>query len=292
MGHSTGHHHHSHDVDWDAMAKYLELQGDVLLPYVTETVASAAELCRRDRIEVRRILDIGSGPGVATRELARHFASAQVVAADGSEALLQRAAARAAAAGLTGRVTTRQVELPDEIERLGRADLIWMAMVLHHIGDEGAMLRRLRRMLDPSGVLVLVEHGEPMRYLPDSADPVPPGLTDRLAAAHAAWLASLRAELPDATPSAGYPAMLEAAGFEPVIDRVAHVLLAPPLSIEGRQVVLEHLRQMRDMLGEGPEEQDRAALDVLIDEDHPLGVMRRPDAFLDASRHIYVARAA
>jgi SAM-dependent methyltransferase len=274
------------------MAAHLELQGKVLRPLVTETAADAAELCRRDGIEVRRILDVGSGPGTATLELARQFASAQVVAADGSEALLERAAAHAAAAALSGRVATRRVELPDGIEQLGRADLIWMAMVLHHIGDEAAMLRRLRRMLDPRGVLILVEHGEPTRYLPDGADPLPPGLLDRLAAADAAWLAAHRAELPDATLSAGYPAMLEDAGFELVIDRVSHVRLDPPLSREGRQVVLSHLRRMREEIGEAITNQDRTALDVLIDESHPLGIARRPDAFLDASRHVYIAASA
>ncbi len=287
-----GHGRHSGEIDWTVMAAQLELEGGVLLPYVTETAAVAAELCRQDGVEVRRILDVGSGPGVAACELARYFDSATVVAADGSEALLERAAARATAAGLASRVTTRKVDLPNGTERLGRADLIWMAMVLHHIGDEAAMLRRLRRMLDPRGILVLVEHGEPMRYLPDDAKPLPPGLTDRLATADAAWLASHRAGLPDATPSAAYPAMLEAAGFEPVIDRVVQVVLGPPLSIEGRQLVLGHLRRMREEFGEGLDEQDRGALDVLIDEGHPLGIMRRADAYLDASRHVYIAKTA
>lgn len=292
MDHSPGHHHHAGEIDWAAMAAHLELQGEVLLPYVTETAVSAAELCRQSGVEVRRILDVGSGPGVGACELARHFPAATVVAADGSEALLEKAAARAEGAGLSGRVTTRKVDLPDGIESLGRADLIWMAMVLHHVGDETAMLRLLRRMLNPRGVLVLVEHGEPMRFLPDGAQPGSPGLIDRLAAADARWLADMHADLPDAVPSTGYPAMLKAAGFELVVDRVAHVRLVPPLWMEARRVLLGQLRRMREVFGEPLEERDREALDVLIDEGQPLGVMRRPDVFLDASRHIYIARAA
>jgi SAM-dependent methyltransferase len=292
MDHSGGHGHHTGEIDWTAMAAQLELEAEVLLPYVTETAALVAELCRQDGVEVRRILDVGSGPGVAACELARHFPSVTVVAVDGSEALLEKAVARAEAAGLSGRVTTRKVDLPEGIESLGRTDLIWMAMVLHHIGDEAAMLRRLRRALNPRGVLVLVEHGDPLRFLPDGADPTPPGLTDRLAAADTAWLAAMRASLPDSTPSAGYPAMLEAAGFELVVDRVAHVRLAPLLSMEARQVLLGRLRRIGELFGERLAEQDRAALAVLIDEDHPLGIMRRPDVFLDASRHIYIGRAA
>lgn len=274
------------------MAAQLELEGEILLPYVIETAARVADLCRQDGIEVRRILDVGSGPGVATCELARHFPSATVVAADGSEALLERAAARAKAAGLLGRVTTRQVDLPDGIDRLGRADLIWMAMVLHHIGDEGAALRGLRGMLNPGGFLALAEHGDPLRFLPDGAAPGRSGLAERLAAADAAWLAAMRANLPDSTPSAGYPAMLEAAGFELVLDQVAHVPLAAPLPVEARRMLLGRLRGMRERFGGRLEQQDRDALEVLTDEGHALGIMRRPDAFLDASRHIYIARPA
>jgi SAM-dependent methyltransferase len=292
MDHSTHHGRHAAEIDWTAMAAQLELEAEVLLPYVTETAARVADLCRQDGIEVRRILDIGSGPGVAACELARHFPSATVVASDGSEALLERAAARAEAAGLSGRVTTQHVDLPAGIERLGRADLIWMAMVLHHIGDEGAALRRLHGMLDPGGLLVLAEHGDPLRFLPDGAALGRPGLTERLAAADDAWLAAMRAGLPDSTPSAGYPAMLEAAGLELVVDHVAHVRLAPPLPVEARRMLLGRLRGMRERFGERLEEQDRDALDVLIDEDHPLGIMKRSDAFLDASRRIYIARAA
>jgi hypothetical protein len=86
--------------------------------------------------------------------------------------------------------------------------------------------------------------------------------------------------------------MLEAAGFELVVDRMAHVRLAAPLPMQARRMVLDRLRRMRELFGERLQEQDRDALSVLIDEDHPLGIMRRSDTFLDASRHIYLARAA
>jgi SAM-dependent methyltransferase len=292
MDHSTHHHGHAGEIDWTAMAAHLELEGEILLPYVTETAALVADQRRQDGIPVRRIVDIGSGPGVATCELALHFASATVVAADGSGALLQKATARAEAAGLSDRVTTRLVDLPDGIEGLGRADLIWMAMVLHHVGDEVTTLRRVHGMLDPGGLLVLVEHGDPLRFLPGDAAPGKPGLTERLASIEAAWLAAMRAGLPDFIPTTGYPAMLRRAGFEMVVDHVAHVRLAPPLPMEARRLLLERVRGMRERFQERLEEHDRDTLDVLIDEEHPLGVMQRPDVFLDASRHIYIARTA
>ena len=85
--------------------------------------------------------------------------------------------------------------------------------------------------------------------------------------------------------------MLEAAGLELLIDRVAHVRLAPPLTVEARRVLLGRLRRMREVFGERLDQEDREALEVLIDEDHPSGITQRPDAFFDASRHIYIARA-
>ena len=166
MSHSHGHEHHHHhdtDIDWAAMAVNLVREAEMMLPYATEAVEAAASVCREEGITVRRILDIGSGPGVMACELARHFPEATVVAADGDQPLLHRAAARAEDAGLTGRVQTVRVDLPDGVGALGNADLVWMAMVLHHVGDEAALLRRLRVMLEPHGVLVLDDQpGRPL----------------------------------------------------------------------------------------------------------------------------------
>jgi len=293
MGHDAHHHHHhdSVEIDWVAMAAQLELEAEVMLPFVTETAVTAAELCRQDGLAVQRILDVGSGPGVVACELATRFPLATVIAADATEPLLQRAATRAAGLGLSERVITRAVELPGGIEQLGRADLIWMAMVLHHVGDEADMLRRVRHVVEPGGILVLVEHGDPMRFLSEDSFPSRTGLNDRLDALEASWLAAMRAELPNAVDSTDYATMLEAAGFEVIVDRVAHVQIRPPLPLEARRMILGRLQRARDLFAEQLEEGDGQALDVLIAEEHPLGVMRHPEVFLDASRHVYTARA-
>ena len=70
---SHGHEHHNNhdtDVDWAAMAADLEREAGVMLPYVTEAAETAASVCRERGITVRRVLDIGSGPGVMACELA------------------------------------------------------------------------------------------------------------------------------------------------------------------------------------------------------------------------------
>ena len=292
MSHSHSPRHlHDTDIDWAAMAANLELEALVMLPYVSEAAEAAATVCRDAGIAVRRVLDIGSGPGVIACELARHFSGATVVAADGAEPLLHRATARAVAAGLGMRVQTVHVNLPAEVDTLGGADLIWMAMVLHHVGDEAALLRRLRGMLEPHGALALAEHGDPLSFLREDAEPCPPGFSDRLTALEAEWLAAMRADLPESTPSAGYPAILHDAGFTIAVDRMMHVRPAPPLAEEPRQMVRSRLQRMHELFADRLDAADRAALAVLVDRDHPLGVMRRDDVFLDASRHVYIAIA-
>jgi hypothetical protein len=141
-------------------------------------------------------------------------------------------------------------------------------------------------------VLVLVEHGDPLRFLPEGSEPCPPGFNERLVALEQEWLTAMRADLPGSTASAGYPAMLEAAGFTVSVDRVVRVRLAAPLADAPRQMLLSRLRRMQELFAERLDATDRGALGVLVDEGDPQGVMRRDDVFLDASRHVYVATAA
>src|SRR4029079_11044249 len=106
-----GHGHvHLDEADWEALAGHAELEGELLLGFVTDTAHRIDELRAPDAPPVRRVLDIGSGPGAGTCELARRFPDAHVVAVDGSPAMLERAARRAAAHGLERRVNTRLAE--------------------------------------------------------------------------------------------------------------------------------------------------------------------------------------
>ena len=87
-----GHGHvHLDEADWEARAVDAELEGELLLGFVTDTARWIDELRGPDAPPVRRVLDIGSGPGVGTCELARRFPDAHVIAVDGSPAMLERA---------------------------------------------------------------------------------------------------------------------------------------------------------------------------------------------------------
>lgn len=288
------HHHHGHvhldEADWEALAAQTELEGEVLLGFVTDTAAWVTELRGPNAAPVRRVVDIGSGPGVGTCELAKRFPDARVIAVDSSPAMLERATQRAAERSLEARVSTYHAELPGGLDELERADVIWASMSLHHIGDEVDSLRILRDLLDPHGLIAIAEMAEPMRVLPDDLDFGRPGLFDRLDRAGATWFAEMRAGLPHSVPSTDLPSMLTAAGLDVVGSRLARQRLDAPLADDARRLVLGHLRRIHKQLGEHLDEDDFSTLDVLTDADDPRSVMHRSDVFVAASRQIAIAR--
>ena len=285
------HSHHAHDFDWDAMVAFAELDAEVLLPFLDEVTSILAGIAVDQALDVRRILDVGSGAGVATCRLAERFGPATVVAADGSAEMLRNVAARAERLGLRDRVETRLTELPDGIGELGQADLVWMSMVLHHVGDEAAALRALRGRLEAGGLLALVEFGEPLRVVVDEGELGGPEVWQRLDAAGAVWMREMRSGLPEAVVSDDYAEMLAAAGFEVVIDRVVPIHFDAPLDDRARQLALGYLTRMREHLEPYADAADLAVLDRLVDGDDPAGILRRPDALLHLSRRLLVARA-
>jgi SAM-dependent methyltransferase len=261
-----------------------------LLGFVTATAHWIAELRGPDAPPVRRVLDIGSGPGVGTCELARLFPDARVVAVDGSPAMLDRTTRRAAAHGLDRRITTHLAVLPDGLDGLAPADVIWASMSLHHIGDETNALRALRDLLEPSGLLAVAEVAEPMRVLPDDLDVGQPGLAGRLDRAESNWFAAMRAGLSDRVPSSDLAWMLTSAGFDVVGSRLALERFDPPLSDTARQVALGRIRRARQQLDQLLADDDLRTLDELSAADNPRGVMHRADVFIAASRQIVIAR--
>ena len=285
------HSHHGNDFDWDAMVASAELDAEVLMPLLDEVTSALQEVARSDTLEIRRILDVGSGPGVVTCRLAERFGDATVMAVDGSSEMLASVTARAERLGVSDRVETRLVQLPVGIDDLGSADLVLVSMVLHHVGDEGAALRALQGRLRPGGLLALIEFGDPLRVLPEDAEVGDPEVWQRLDRASAAWIADLRAG-PSGTPvSDDYPSMLAAAGFEVVIDRPVSMRLDPPLDHRGRELAVTYLARMRGHVEPYADPSDLAVLDRLVDEADPGGLWRRPDALLHISRHLFVARA-
>ena len=287
--HQHGHPHFT-EADWAALAAHAELEGELFLNFVTDTAGRIAQLRGPEAPPVRRVLDIGSGPGVGTCELARMFPDAHVVAVDGSPAMLDHTTRRAAACGFDHRISTHRAELPDGLDGLAPADLIWASMSVHHVGDETNLLRALGDLLEPSGLLAVAEVAEPMRVLPDDLDVGRPGFADRLERAESRWFADMRAGLPDSVPSIDLATMSAAAGLDVVGEWIARERFDPPLSDIACRVAVERIGRARHQLDALLDDDDLRTLDVLNDPDDPRGAMQRNDVFVAVSRQIVVAR--
>ena len=287
--HAHGH-VHLDEAHWREWADQAEREGELLLAFVTDTARWVAELRGRDAPPVRRVIDVGSGPGVGTCELARLFPDARVVAVDASPAMLERVEVRAVRHGLGSRVGTHLAELPGGLDGVERAEMIWMSMALHHVGDEVAAVRVLADLLAPSGFVAVAERAEPMRVLPDELDVGRRGLAERLDRAGAEWFAAMREGLGGDGPSADLPTTLTSAGLEVVGTRLARRRLDAPLPDDARRVVLGHLRRTREQLADHLDDDDLHTLDVLSNAEDPRGVLHRDDVFVAASRQILIAR--
>lgn len=289
-GHSHSHGHgdgHAADVDWAAMAAELEAEAQTFLPYV---IGALDDLdAHRTGPAPRRILDVGSGPGVFTAAFAARYPDATVVAVDGSADLLERASERAARSGHP--VLTVRTDFPDGFAELPVADLIWSAQTLHHVGDQVAAVAALAGRLAPGGVLAVAEGGLPTRFLPRDIGIGAPALQDRLEARVAEGFVAMRDGL-DGTVAQpeDWPAILRAAGLTGVRARTFLVDRPAPLSDGARGAVARMLgRYLR--LGDRLDPGDVQTLRRLTDAEDPASVLRRDDVFVLAARTVYTGIA-
>jgi SAM-dependent methyltransferase len=277
------------------MAAELEISGELQLPVLRWTAARLRELLGPEK-EVRRILDIGSGPGVMTCVLAEVFADAEAVAVDGTPGLLDRAITRAERLGLGGRVTVRHTKLPEGLDGgdergeggLGSADVVWSSRTVHHLGDQQGALNGLAGVVRPGGLLAVAEGGLPMRFLPRDIGIGRPGLQARLDVAQERWFEIMRAELPGSTTVVeDWPAMLSRAGLSSVGSFAFLLDLAAPLGETARAFLHAHLTRLRETVSGSLDVEDRRTIDVLLDPGAPEGIMRRPDAFLLSATTVF-----
>jgi SAM-dependent methyltransferase len=290
------HHHGDHHVAFDTpeSAEFAELEGEMLGELVASAATTIDSLAAERGLAVRRILDVGTGPGVGACLLAERFPAAEIVALDASPVMLERAAARIDRLDLAARVALRRADLPDGLDGAGPADLVWASMVLHHLGDEAAGLRRLAERLAPGGLLALVERAGTVRVSPAASDAAGRGSWDRIDAAWDRWFGHMRAELPGATTSRDYPTMIEQVGLELLTDELVTAVVEPPLSPDARRFARRLIDRTRTMLADHADADaaaDLAALDALVDEHPPDGSGVRDDARIVAQRRLYVAAA-
>jgi SAM-dependent methyltransferase len=275
--------HHDDDFDWAAMADALEAQGETYRPYVEGAIEHFAQLTPK------RILDVGSGPGVAACLLAQRFPDAEVVAVDGTPELLARAEQRAARLGV--RLSTQLAEFPAGLAELPETDLIWSANVIHHVGDQLATLTRLAGLLRAGGTIAITEGGLPTRWLPRDIGIGRAGLQERLDALFTARFARMRAELPGSVAVVeDWQSLLRAAGLTQAYSRSFLVDHPAPLAAGLRGAVRHTLHRFRHMAVDGLDPDDIATLDRLLDPADPSSIDQRPDLFLLTARTVHFAR--
>ncbi|MFF7333027.1 methyltransferase [Streptomyces sp. NPDC008150] len=290
-GHQHGrdeHHGHDHDdFDWNRLAPHLEAQAELFAPLYREVMDWLA----RDGAEPGLIVDAGSGPGVISGLFAEAFPGARVVAVDGAEPLLERAAARAARLGVGDRLSTLTGELPGVLGELEYpADLLWASNSLHHLGDQRAALAAFADSLAPGGTVAILESGLPARFLPRDLGFGRPGLQARIDGVESVWFSRMREELPGAVAEAeDWPALLAAAGLRHTGTRSFLRDVPAPLDADARAYVAGVLGRVRDAIGDGLDADDLATLDRLLDPDDEAGVHRRPDVFVLAAYTVHRA---
>src|SRR4029079_2934426 len=99
-----------------------------------------------------RLLDVGCGPGTITLDLAKRVAPGAVVGIDAAEAPLVEARAAAATAGIAG----VSFSVADGMARPfddGTFDVVHAHQVLQHVPDPVGMLREMRRVCRPGGIV-------------------------------------------------------------------------------------------------------------------------------------------
>jgi SAM-dependent methyltransferase len=287
FGHRHGHGHGHADLDWAGMGPLLESQAELFTPMYERALAWLG----KEVTEPGLIVDAGSGPGVLSCLFAEAFPGARVVAVDGAEPLLERAAARAGRLGVADRFGILAGELPGVLEELDYpADLLWASRSLHHLGDQRAALAAFADRLAPGGTLAILEGGLPTRFLPRDIGMGRPGLQARLEALEQDRFTRMRDELPGSvTETEDWPALLASAGLKHTRTRSFLLDLPAPATARARAHVADTLGRFRDAVGEALDAEDRATLDRLLDPADEAGVHHRADVFVLAAHTVHTA---
>lgn len=285
--HGSGRHDHT-DLDWAEVADHLEGQAELFAPLNRRAAAWVATW----QPEPGLLVDVGSGPGVVSCQLADAFPGARVVALDGSASLLERARARAERLGLADRFGTLEAELPDGLGDLEYpADVMWASRSLHHLGDQRAALAAFAERLAPDGVLALVEGGLPDRFLPRDLGIGRPGLQSRIDAAEDRWFTEMRGGLPGSVPETeDWPGLLTAAGLRDATSRTFLLDVPAPVPEAARAYAVGQFQRGRGMLADFLDASDLATVDRLLDPDDKAGLYHRTDLFVLAAHTVHLAR--
>ncbi len=257
------------------MAARLERDAAITEPIVHEVLAELSG-------DIRRVLDVGCGPGAVAIAIARDLPAAEVTALDANPELLAHVDRVAHAAGLGERIRTVVGDLDDDLPGLGSVDLVWAGMVVHHVADPVVTLRRLHGVLEPGGTLVMVEFGDAPSVLPDGDPLLLDGTWARFQAATAAVLTDRLGLDPVAV---DWPTHLRTAGFVDIVDTGRVARHPAPLDAVAQEWLVPHLLSGIEMATGRLDEHDAARIATLA-----AAVPERDDLTVRAARRVVVAR--
>lgn len=125
----------------------------VLRSHEWRTIENSAAYLEPLLIEGASVLDLGCGPGTITVEFADRVAPGRVVGLDAAETVIERAAAQFERPNLEF-VVGDAFALPFDDDTF---DIVHAHQVLQHVTDPVAMLREMRRVAKPGGVVAARE---------------------------------------------------------------------------------------------------------------------------------------
>ncbi|MCI2958565.1 methyltransferase domain-containing protein [Agromyces atrinae] len=152
----------------------------VLRTHAWRTVENSAAYLAPHLAPGLSVLDVGSGPGTITIDIARRVSPGRVVGIDASQDVVERARGLAESEGVTNVEfavgDAYALELADE-----GVDIVHAHQVLQHVARPVDVLREMHRVLKPGGILAVreVDYGGVM------IDPATAALTE--------WLSIYRA---------------------------------------------------------------------------------------------------
>jgi SAM-dependent methyltransferase len=106
---------------------------------------------------LRRVVDLGCGPGDVMIRLARAAPAVHITAIDGSAPMVALARYAVRAAGLEARVAVLQAYIPGVPLREHVCDAVLSKDLLHHLTDPAAFWREVSRLARPGAAIYVMD---------------------------------------------------------------------------------------------------------------------------------------
>ena len=136
------------------------LSTNVWFRYVlTEAVANFQELLAGRKKKTKVLLDVGCGQGLSLSLLEKVFNPELLIAVDINKSHVKKAQLAAAKLSCETAVSVASAENLDLAD--GSVDVIFCHQLIHHVVNQEVVLRELKRVLAPDGVLLVSESCKP-----------------------------------------------------------------------------------------------------------------------------------